>query len=353
MPTLLQGSLTQITRREFLKLSGAALTALLLPQKVSSGIGAAFPSIELTPTTGRMTTNNVMVYDAPSLDARQLKTFWQDHVLPITQVTVGGAEPTHNRVWYEMNHEGWVHSGSVQPVEIVLNEPVLKVGEINRLAEVTVPFTDAIWSTRLPDRPASRLYYATTYWVTDVYTDDNGKVWYRILDDFYGFTYYVDARHLRLLLEEDVAPISPDVPLKDKKLEVRLEDQVVLAWEGDQVVFMSRASTGRKYSTGNFTTPRGRFYTRHKRPSRHMAFGNLANPNSYNLPGVPWICYITENGISFHGTFWHNDYGMPRSHGCINMSPQAACWVYRWTLPVVPFEKQVVYKEPATLVEIV
>ena len=70
-----------------------------------------------------------------------------------------------------------------------------------------------------------------------------------------------------------------------------------------------------------------------------MASEDLAAANSYDLPGVPWVSYITGSGISFHGTYWHNDFGKPRSHGCINLSPEAARWIYRWTLPAVPFDQ--------------
>jgi len=52
-----------------------------------------------------------------------------------------------------------------------------------------------------------------------------------------------------------------------------------------------------------------------------MARGNLA-ANGYDLPGVPWNSYITEEGIAFHGTYWHNNFGKPRSHGCINLTPR-------------------------------
>jgi lipoprotein-anchoring transpeptidase ErfK/SrfK len=51
---------------------------------------------------------------------------------------------------------------------------------------------------------------------------------------------------------------------------------------------------------------------------------------------VPWVSYFTSNGVAFHGTYWHNAFGVPHSHGCINMTPQAAKWVYRWTTPFVP-----------------
>ena len=82
-----------------------------------------------------------------------------------------------------------------------------------------------------------------------------------------------------------------------------------------------------------------------------MANGDIAS-NGFDFPGVPWVLYITESGISFHGTYWHNDYGTPHSHGCINMTPQAAKWLYRWTMPTVPPEKLLVYGHKGTKVEI-
>ncbi len=82
-----------------------------------------------------------------------------------------------------------------------------------------------------------------------------------------------------------------------------------------------------------------------------MATGDIAS-NGFDLPGVPWVLYITKSGISFHGTYWHNDYGRPHSHGCINMTPQAAKWLYRWTIPMVPPEKPVVSGYVGTKVQI-
>ena len=92
--------------------------------------------------------------------------------------------------------------------------------------------------------------------------------------------------------------------------------------------------------------------TFHKRPSRHMAAGNLA-ANGYDLPGVPWVIYFTEEGIAIHGTFWHNDFGRPRSHGCINVAPHVAKWIYRWTNPEVPVHAQSVYKSYGTVLDVI
>jgi len=156
---------------------------------------------------------------------------------------------------------------------------------------------------------------------------------------------------MRLIPPTELSTLSPGVPAKAKRIEVLTTEQVVVAYEWDQPVFMARTATGAEFSNGKFYTPLGRHKTFHKRPYRHMAAGNLAY-NGYDLPGIPWVSYITESGIAFHGTYWHNDYGQPRSHGCINLTPQASKWIYRWTLPAVPYNEQSTYDQFATIVDI-
>jgi lipoprotein-anchoring transpeptidase ErfK/SrfK len=91
--------------------------------------------------------------------------------------------------------------------------------------------------------------------------------------------------------------------------------------------------------------------TYHKRPTRHMAAGDLT-AGGFDLAGVPWVMYLTDSGISIHGTFWHNDFGRPRSHGCINLTPAASKWFFRWTAPVVRPAELFAYQPKGTTVEI-
>jgi lipoprotein-anchoring transpeptidase ErfK/SrfK len=111
-------------------------------------------------------------------------------------------------------------------------------------------------------------------------------------------------------------------------------------------VFIARAATGARFSNGDFSTPKGPHTVLYKSPSHHMMAGDPEAANSFDLPGVPWINYITEDGLAFHGTYWHNDFGKPRSHGCINLTPQAARWLYRWTHPVVRPDVQLSFSGP-------
>jgi len=202
-------------------------------------------------------------------------------------------------------------------------------------------------------RFAYRLYYSTVHWILDAIADKDRQQWYRVRDDKLKLEYYVSAEHMRPIAPEDLAPVSPHVPAGEKRLEVRLGEQVVVAYESSQAVFMARVASGGRFIDGDYTTPVGRYMTNRKRPSRHMASEDLAAPSAYDLPGVPWVSYLTLSGISFHGTFWHNDFGKPRSHGCINLTVEAARWVYLWSQPQVPGLEQYTYKDYGTTVDII
>jgi lipoprotein-anchoring transpeptidase ErfK/SrfK len=336
---------TSFSRRDFLKLGSLGMVGLFLqPLKSFNDL---FPD-----QLGRVAEIKATVYDRPSLEGNRKKVYWRDMILPITEVTVGDVEPQHNRIWYRIGSEGFVHSGSIQPVQTRLNEPVGDVPPGGTLVEVTVPYTDVHWGPGKNNLFAYRFYYETTHWATALVQDNQGNPWYRIVEDKWDLTFYAPATHLRLIPHDELSPLSPEIPSDEKRLEVRLRDQLAIAYEVDNPVFMARVASGAEFSNGRFLTPVGRHQTYHKRPSRHMAAGDLAS-NGYDLPGVPWICYINEKGVAFHGTYWHNDYGRPRSHGCINLTPAAAKWIYRWTLPSVPPNEEKVYKKFGTRVDIV
>jgi lipoprotein-anchoring transpeptidase ErfK/SrfK len=298
----------------------------------------------------RIIDRTVWSFDEPNANARRAKLYWHDLVVPITNTTIGDDESAYNRVWYELEERGYAYSGGIQPVRTILNQPA-DIPMRGALGEVSVPYTDAYVEPDTNTEYVYRLYYETVHWVTRAVDSPDGSIWYRLLDDKFDQRYYVPARHIRLISNEELTPLSPDVPGEKKRIEVQLGEQLLLAYENERAVFATRISTGGKRLSGTYTTPVGNFITYHKRPTRHMAAGDIAS-NGFDFPGVPWVVYITESGISFHGTYWHNDYGIPHSHGCINMTPQAAKWLYRWTMPTVPPEKLLVYGRVGTKVEI-
>lgn len=310
-----------------------------------------FPPVDdFTGLQGRVINRIVWSYDEPNAKAKRAKLYWQDLVVSITNTAIGDDESAYNRVWYQVEDGGYVYSGSIQPVRTILNTPQ-EIPTRGALGEISVPYTDAYLEANLKADLVYRLYYETIHWVTRAVKAADGSMWYSLLDDKFEQYYYVPAGYIRLLSKEELTPLSPDVPSENKRFELRLDDQLLVAYENNKIVFATRVSTGGKRTSGKYTTPVGDFITFHKRPTRHMAAGDIAS-NGFDLPGVPWVLYITESGISFHGTYWHNDYGHPHSHGCINMTPQAAKWLYRWTLPAVPPEKPLVYGHVGTQVQI-
>jgi lipoprotein-anchoring transpeptidase ErfK/SrfK len=338
-----------LSRRDFLKLTGVGLLSALFPGLTKTSAASGL----LPDQKGRVAAEHLQVYAAPSFDAEVVDEHWQDILLPITGLEISDDVEAYNRVWYKIGEEGYAYSGSIQPVLTRLNKPIYEHGKTGSLAEVSVPYTDA---RREPDDDAElayRLYYETTHWIVEtVVNEETNKVWYLLRDDKWNDEkYYVLASHLRPIPDAELTPISPDVPNYLKRIDVRLNEQLVIAYENNRPVYAARVSTGTRFVDGKFYTPDGSFITYYKRPSRHMASNNLAS-NGYDLPGVPWVLYITKGGISFHGTYWHNDFGAPRSHGCINMTAQSAKWLYRWANPIVPPEKEFVYGYTGTPVEI-
>jgi len=339
----------KFSRRDFIKLSGAALLGLLLPDVEFNHVSAYIP----TDQQGRVLSNILPLYKEPSVQSEKNITWWRDVILPLTGVEMDNQDEAHNRIWYKMGDDGYAFSGDIQPVRTIIQKPETSIPTRGTLAEVTVPYTDTREEPSEDSKVAYRLYYDTTHWVDQLVTsEEDGQIWYRIFDDRFNIHYFVLARHLRIIPEEELTPLSPELPSYQKSIEVRLSQQLVTAYEGSSLVFATRASTGVRFRSGSYATPMGNFKTFYKRPSRHMATDEIGS-NGYDLPGVPWVLYITKSGISFHGTFWHNDFGTPHSHGCINLSSHAARWLYRWTLPTVPFESPLAYKDYGTSVTII
>ena len=120
----------------------------------------------------------------------------------------------------------------------------------------------------------------------------------------------------------------------NKHIEVDLTNQRLYAYENGQQVFNFPISSG-LYDW----TPRGTFYTWIKLKYTKMSGGNQALGTYYYLPNVPYVMYFGNNeipnwrGFGIHGAYWHNDFGRPKSHGCINLRPEDAEQLFYWSPP--------------------
>ena len=127
----------------------------------------------------------------------------------------------------------------------------------------------------------------------------------------------------------EVAQVLGDA--SGKRIEVDLAHQHVYAYEGGSRVFDFVVSSG-KWAP----TPTGEFTIERKVSSQVMSGGNKAIGTYYYLPNVPNVMFFgnsqipASRGFSFHGTYWHNNFGHPMSHGCVNMKTPDSAALYNW-----------------------
>lgn len=324
-----------LSRRDFLKLSALGMSSLAF--RPMSGTGLDLPIGEIA----RVADTAVSVYSEPNDKSTIVGQRYRDEILNIYYDVISENGPGYNPLWYRV-WKGYVHSAHVVRVKDCLNPVLDTVLEKGQLVEVTVPLTQTYRYTKAYGwQPIYRLYYGSLHWITAVEEGPDGQPWYRIRDELLSAdheNYHASAVHLRPVLPEEYTPISTDVPPDKKRIEVDLSTQRLIAYEYDKEVFRTTISSGVPNSgrKGSQTdTPRGTFHVYSKVPSKHMGEGYFTDDlEAYILPGVPWVSFFQSSGVGFHGTWWHNNFGMTMSHGCINMKTEEAKWIFRWTDPV-------------------
>ena len=327
----------QSSRRDFLKLSLLSLGSMAFkvdfpPDRVQYHPG----------TIGRVAYHSISVLDAPRLDANTVNYYFRDELINIYKQVTPPDGPAYNPLWFRV-WDGYVHSAYVQLVDVQINPVQELITPGGLLCDLTVPYSQPYeYSQQAGWLPKEdfRLYYGSTHWVTDLVEGPDKEPWYMISDELWdGFNYYVPAGHLRLIPAEELAPISPEVAPEDKRIEVNLQQQILTAYEADQIVLRTNVSTGvtsAKPVNGYPTeTPTGHHFITSKMPSKHMGSSRLTdNLEDRALPGVPWTSFFAEGGYALHGAYWHNNFGLPMSRGCINIRNEQAKWLFRWTNPV-------------------
>ncbi len=147
----------------------------------------------------------------------------------------------------------------------------------------------------------------------------------------------------------------PSFATGDRKwIDISIQRQTLVAYVGKQPVYATLVSTGRGGMGDPETqsaTIRGTFMIYAKHVSATMD-GSEDVSDSYSLLDVPFVQYF-HKGFALHGTYWHDEFGRVRSHGCVNLAPRDAAWLFEWTDPVVPEGWHgVINKERGTVVYI-
>jgi len=114
-------------------------------------------------------------------------------------------------------------------------------------------------------------------------------------------------------------------PLGEKWIDINLSEQKLYAYEGNELIYWFWVSTG----LSDTPTVTGTYYVYIK-----LLYDDMTGPGYY-LPDVPYVMYF-YNGYGIHGTYWHNNFGYPMSHGCVNMETSEAGWLYNWAFVGIP-----------------
>jgi lipoprotein-anchoring transpeptidase ErfK/SrfK len=147
------------------------------------------------------------------------------------------------------------------------------------------------------------------------------------------------AEAFRPLTDAELAPYHPDATNKSIRVDIR--HQSLTCFEGHQEVYYCRVSTGAKFNmfgevVDKWATPAGTHSITRKYISLQMSGGTTGA--GYDLPGIGWTSIFATGGVAIHSTFWHNNFGDPVSHGCVNASPEDAKWIFLWSTPHVVYD---------------
>lgn len=148
---------------------------------------------------------------------------------------------------------------------------------------------------------------------------DDDWIWYRIGPDS-----WIRQTHVSLI---DPKPRPVEVGADEYWVEVDLYEQNFAAYEGDRMVYAGLISSG----LNRWPTYEGIFQVWDRWTKIKMS-GAEGQIDYYFIQDVPYVMYFDEfNEIALHGAFWHDRFGYKQSHGCVNMPPKDAEWVYFWS----------------------
>ena len=128
-------------------------------------------------------------------------------------------------------------------------------------------------------------------------------------------------------------PVPPPPLLEpgERWIDVDLDSQILVAYEADLAAYATMVSSGGKETP----TEVGLYRMWLKESEADM--NGLNGEDPYSVATVPWTQFFSpEKGLALHTAYWHDQFGTRRSHGCLNLAPRDARWLYFWSDPQVP-----------------
>lgn len=347
MENIPRSNSNKFSRRHFLNTAGYAAGALALKPGTSNRQSIDFPD---TDRLGRITVGRVDIKFRPDYESPTTGIYYEDTIVPWYREVLGSWPYRNNQRWIETD-QGFIWGTDVQPVRNNINNSIESIpdGMDGIWVEVTVPWVNAVvdnpptrsswWTLQTIKNLPARFYYSQILWVDMIKTDADGLVWYRINERYGnpGDLFWAPAEAFRPISNNELAPINPEIENKQIVVDVTDSRQTLSCYEGGREVFYCRISSGK---TPNFTPLSGYgsdgFNIWRKLHSIQMAGGS--NQAGWMIPGIGWATFFLGSGMAIHSTFWHNNFGEPSSHGCVNAAPEDAKWIFRWANPITPFQ---------------
>ena len=257
------------------------------------------------------------VYAEPSLSAPVVRNA-DDGFL---YVSILKREKIDGVNWYKINNNEWIQEADLTLAKISEFQGV----EVNRTPER--PFGWIVKEIRPsrspgaePNPDVDKLERYDFFEVYAIVEDDEGWLWYDTGDDHW-------IKQTQVSLIDLSTPMPNNVPADAKWVEVDLYEQTLVAYEGNQMVYASLISSG----LNKWPTREGLFevWDRYQQVKMSGAEGKV---DYYFIEDVPFTMYFDRSkGIALHGAYWHDGFGYKKSHGCVNMPPRDAEWVWHWS----------------------
>jgi hypothetical protein len=260
--------------------------------------------------------DDVFVYPEPDLGAYPLYNLGEGFLY----VTVHGEETVNGRRWVAINPGQYALEEDIEVVET----PEFQGIEI--LLQPERPFGWIVESVRPSDEPEgepnpvhNELDRYSFIQVYDAVLGEQGWIWYQI-----GGGRWIRQTYASIV---DVDAPPDEVGKGEFWVEVDLYEQTMAAYEGARMVYASLVSSG----LNRWPSEEGLFQVWLRYEYQRMS-GAEGEVDFYFLEDVPHVMYFDQkNEIALHGAYWHDRFGYKRSHGCINMPPKDAEWIYYWS----------------------
>jgi hypothetical protein len=254
------------------------------------------------------------VYSEPSMSSSIVRNVGDGFLFATVQTIM----ENEGQLWYQINYGEWMRAEDVTAAAATefSGMQILRAPE-RPFGWMVADYWYSLEPGAEPPADAVKLPRYTFLEVYDAVEDEEGWLWYNIGGGRWMRQTYVS------LVDQEQRPA--EIGADEYWVEIDLYEQTFAAYEGDRMVYAGLVSSG----LNRWPTNEGLFqvWDRHAKTKMSGAEGKI---DYYFIEDVPHTMYF-DNDIALHGAFWHDRFGYKHSHGCVNMPPQDAEWVFYWS----------------------